>query len=320
MVRSPYVPLALALSATALVGCGAPLDDAPPRRATTPTGEVDVAPPPSAAPAVSASATAQPPSLAGTWPISPRGFDGAVGVYWPAGEEPRGQAEGMVVITLDELGHAWMFLRDDGDLRGFVIAVSETSRGWSIEAAAGVELPSALAGARFRVEGTKLVEERASGAPVTRTRDRAKELAMLTPGTTLAAPAPEKGSLRAHGPLLVGAGMGRDADACWVGLVLPMPPSAPDRAKARPGRLVGRWVGDSLEPDEGAACGLAAKAGAKPIEVEGAISDLVLLSDQRGPLALVAVGYMAALVFVPPDRASDPALSRAVEEGLRAAE
>jgi hypothetical protein len=254
------------------------------------------------------------------WPRAPAAFARAVGVYWPESKEPEVQRDEMAALTLDEAGRAWLFLRVERDWLGFVVSASEGPSGLRFEPAAGVELPGALEEARFRVEGGELIEERGGAVVQRRARDRAEELALVAPGTKLDAMAPSPGFLRAHGPLLVGHKMGRGADECWVGLALPHPPAARGREKARPGRLVGVWIGDSLKPAAGTPCGLAAQASTRPVEVGGTIADLVLLGDRRGPLALVAVGYMAALVFTAPGRASDPALARAVEEGLRAAE
>ena len=307
-------------------GCPAPARDAPSRATPVPSvvASAIAAVPSGSAAAPSAQASTPASASVGrapdAWPRAPAAFARVAGVYWPESKEPEEQRDGMAALTLDEVGRAWMFLRVDRDWLGFVVSASEGPSGLRLEAAAGVELPGALEGARFRVEGGALVEEHGGSAARRGVRDRAEELALLAPGTKLDATAPSPGFLQANGPLLVGHQMGRGADECWVGLAFPQPPAARRREKARPGRLVGVWIGDSLKPAAGTPCGLAAQASTRPVEVGGAIADLVLLGDRRGPLALVAVGYMAALVFTAPGRASDPALARAVEEGLRAAE
>jgi hypothetical protein len=310
--------LALAAGLFLLAGCGSPAAEAP-ARPTAAAARSSVGP--SAVPLPWAAPPAPvAPSGADAWPLAPDGIGRVLGVYWPRSKDPRAERDGMAALTLDEVGRAWLFVGFEEDVLGFVVAASVEPTGVQLEAAAGVKLPGALQAARFRVEGAELVEDRGGAVTLRRTRDPAPELALLAPGTRLEPIASGTGSLRAHGPLIVGDGLGRRADECWVGLVLPRPPAARAREKGRAGRLVGSWIGDSLKPAAGAPCGLAARASAQPVALEGAIADVVLLADGRGPLAFVAVGYMAALAFMAPGRAAGPALERAVEEGLRAAE
>jgi 1,2-phenylacetyl-CoA epoxidase catalytic subunit len=44
-----------------------------------------------------------------------------VGTYWPKRKDAAEQALGMAALSLDEAGRAWLFVRHDGDLVGFVL-------------------------------------------------------------------------------------------------------------------------------------------------------------------------------------------------------
>jgi hypothetical protein len=239
-----------------------------------------------------------------------------VGTYWPKRKDAAEQALGMAALSLDEAGRAWLFVRHDGDLVGFVLSGSEGPNEMRFEPAPGVEPPTGLAGAWFRVVGDELFEERAGAVATRRKRDSAKELALLAPGTKLQVQT-MGGEARAFGPLLVWESVGSGASGCVVGIVVPQPPAMRAGEKARPGRVVATWMGDSLVPAEGEPCGLAARASKRPVEVAGRIFDVVLVGDRSGPLALVAVGYMAAIPFVVSERASDPGLEQAIHDALR---